>query len=60
MLQDILLNDLMNCRSFHIYGAHAGEAPYESDRLTSGDAVAIILTIIAETSLPIKPFSCGL
>ncbi|MCJ1362235.1 hypothetical protein MMC16_001337 [Acarospora aff. strigata] len=56
MLQDLLLKDLVNCRSFHIYGAHAGEEPYESDWLTSSDAIAIILTIIAETSLPIKSF----
>jgi len=56
MLQDILLDNLMNCRAFHIYDTHAEEAPYESDWLTSSDAIAIILTIIAETSLPIKSF----
>ncbi|KAI9879848.1 MAG: hypothetical protein M1830_006871 [Pleopsidium flavum] len=56
MLQDILLNNLVNCRSFHIYGAHAEEDLYESDWLTSSDAIAIILTIIAETSLPIRSF----
>jgi len=56
MLQDILLNNLVNCRSFHIYRDHEDEDSYKSDCLRPSDAVAIILTIIAETSLPVKSF----
>lgn len=56
MLQDILLNNLFNCRSFQISGPHGGTTPCASDWLTTSDAIAIILTIIAKTSLPIKSF----
>ena len=56
MLQDILLNRLPKCRSFHVYSEYASEESYESEILTPSDAVGIILAIIAETSLPVKSF----
>ncbi len=55
-LRDILLERLVNCRSFHIYGFDNVEQPYESGHLLPSDAVGIILTVIAETSLPVKSF----
>ncbi|MCJ1256175.1 hypothetical protein MMC24_003995 [Lignoscripta atroalba] len=57
MLRDILINDLTNCRSFRIYKKYEGEEPCKSDVVTGSDVVAIILTIIAETGLPVKSFS---
>ncbi|MCJ1304731.1 hypothetical protein MMC08_007544 [Hypocenomyce scalaris] len=57
MLQGILLNRLLNCRSFYIYSDYASEESYESGLLMPSDAVGIILAIIAETSLPVKSFS---
>lgn len=56
ILRDILLNNLVNCRSFHIYRDHEEEDVYESDCLTPSDVVGIILSIITETSLPVKSF----
>ena len=56
MLRDILFCKLVNCRSFHIYRDHEAEDFYMSDCLTPSDVVAIILNIIAETSLPVKSF----
>jgi hypothetical protein len=54
-LRDILVNDLVQCKSFRIHG-HGGTNEYKSDRLDPIDAVGIILAIIAETSLPVKSF----
>jgi len=53
-LQDILVHNLPNCRSFHIRSL--GGSDDESDDLTPSDAIAIILSIVAHTSLPVKSF----
>ena len=55
-LRPILLNDLVHCRSFHVYREHESEEDYAVDCLTTSDAAAIIFTIVAETALPIKSF----
>ena len=55
-LQELLVNKLVNCRSFHIHSRGGVEEYYESTYLLSSDAVGIILGIIAETALPVKSF----
>ena len=59
LLRDALVKGLVNCRSFKISGpGDCGEGPndnvYKSGHLTPSDAVAVILAIIADSSLPIK------
>jgi hypothetical protein len=46
--------------SFRIYTEYKSEELYESDCLTPSDAAAIILTIIAEASLPVQSFHVNL
>ena len=55
-LRDILLEKLVNCRSFHIHGPDDVEQPYDSGHLLPSDAIGVILAVIAETSLPVKSF----
>lgn len=47
-LQDILVHNLPNCRSFHIKSG--------SQSIEESDAIGIILSIITRTSLPVKSF----
>ena len=56
-LRTILLNDLIHCRSFHVYREYEPENDYEVDCLAPSDAVAIIFMMVAETALPIKSFN---
>lgn len=56
LLLSILLNDLVHCRSFHVYGEYDYEDEDVLDWVGPSDAAAIIFTIIAETALPIKSF----
>lgn len=53
-LQDILVHNLPNCRSFHI--RNPGGSGEESDDLTPSDVIAIVLSIVAHTSLPVDSF----
>ncbi|KAI9880797.1 MAG: hypothetical protein M1830_000233 [Pleopsidium flavum] len=53
-LQDILVHNLPNCRSFHIRSL--GGSDDKSDDLTPSDAIAITLSIVAHSSLPVKSF----
>lgn len=53
-LQDILVHKLPNCRSFHI--CSPGISDEDTDGLTPTDAIAIILSIVANTNLPVKSF----
>lgn len=55
MLRDVLTK-LVECKSFHIDSLGEDEGPYGSNYLTASDVTAIILSIIAETSLPVKSF----
>ena len=65
MLLNILLNGLVRCRSFRFYGI--GDVNWLVNDLqhifypsttypTTTDAVGLVLTIIAETSLPVESF----
>jgi len=55
-LQDALLA-LENCRSFYIYNDHSSPHKlYDRGCLMPSDIVAIVLYIIAETSLPVRSF----
>ena len=56
MLQSILLNKLVNCVFFQIQSDHEWQDTYQSDCLTPTDAVAVMLTIIADTGLAVKSF----
>ncbi|KAL9129284.1 MAG: hypothetical protein Q9217_002231 [Psora testacea] len=56
MLQEILLNGLKNCRSFHIHSLICEEDTYDNDGVTPSDAVGIILALIAETGLSVRSF----
>jgi len=49
-LQDILVHNLPNCRSFHIRSL--GGSDDESNDLTPSDAIAIILSIVAIPAYP--------
>lgn len=55
-LQEAILK-LVNCRSFQIQQHHGHENSCELGQLTPSDTIAIILHIIAETSLPVKSFA---
>ena len=51
-LQAILVHNLPNCNSFHVRSL--GGSDDESDDLTASDVIAMILSVIARTSLPVK------
>ena len=55
MLQDIL-RGMTKCKSFHIHSVGGIEEYYDTEYLLPSDAVGIILSVIAETGLPIKSF----
>ncbi|KAI9841924.1 MAG: hypothetical protein M1837_000310 [Sclerophora amabilis] len=57
LLRRVLVEGLVNCRSFNVHGHDDVDGLYESNRLTPSDAVGIILAIVADTSLPVKSFS---
>ena len=51
-----ILQGLTRCNSFHIQNLVPMEVYYDSEYLSSGDAISIILSVIAETGLPVKSF----
>lgn len=53
MLQDIL-KGMTNCKSFHIH--NLGGMEDNTEYLLPSDAIGIILSVVAETGLPIKSF----
>ena len=55
-LRNVLLGNLLNCRSFRFHSDHEVINLDESTNLTLSDTIAIILTIIAETGLSLKSF----
>lgn len=59
MLREVLTN-LVNCKSFQIDNPDRVGQLYESAHLLSSDAIAIALSTIAETCLPVKSFELGL
>ena len=56
LLRDIL-KGMTNCNSFHIHSPGGLEVHYDSEYLLPSDAVSIILSVIAETGMPIKSFT---
>ncbi|MCJ1250121.1 hypothetical protein MMC30_007347 [Trapelia coarctata] len=56
ILQKILVENLTNCNSFRIEREHEWDGLYESNRITTSDAVGIVLMIVAQTGLPIRSF----
>ncbi|MCJ1387134.1 hypothetical protein MMC17_010263 [Xylographa soralifera] len=54
MRSDILVDKLVNCRSFRIQREYEGDDLYDSDYLGYSDAIAIIFLVIGETGLPIR------
>ena len=56
LLRDILVNKLVQCSSFCIDGYDEVRQREEMDFLTPGDAVGIIFSLIADTSLAIRSF----
>lgn len=57
LLRDILVNKLVKCRSFHIDGYDEVEQRDGTDFLIPGDAVGIVLSLVAETNLAIRSFT---
>ncbi|KAK0508665.1 hypothetical protein JMJ35_008941 [Cladonia borealis] len=55
LLRDIL-KGMTKCNSFHIYSYGGLEVYYDWEFLLPSDAVSIILSVIADTGLPIKSF----
>ena len=53
ILQDLLLNRLLNCRSFYIRGG-GSEDIRKSDQLVPSDVVGIILNIVAEIAIAVN------
>jgi hypothetical protein len=56
LLRGILVNNLVNCRSFRFNRGTQLEAFYKFNVLTGSDSIAIILSIIIQNSLPVKSF----
>ena len=56
ILRTILIENLVNCRSFHICRQHQEDMFYTTDKITPGDVSAVLLTMVAETGLTIKSF----
>ncbi|MCJ1288659.1 hypothetical protein MMC34_000187 [Xylographa carneopallida] len=58
MLRAILVDNLVNCRSFRLYRTFGMEVSYDhtgiGDRVSYSDTIAVILLVIAETGLPIR------
>ena len=59
MLQDILRNKLINCRSFQIDNYDEIGMQSESAWLTPGDVVSIVCFIVVNTNLQIKSLTVG-
>ena len=59
VLRGILVNSLVNCRSFHIPSLTRQEDSNNIGSITPTDAIGILLAVIAETSLSVKSFSLG-
>ena len=57
LLQDILVHNLLNCRSFHIDGYDEVQQDASTDSIIPGDAIGIIFSIVAETGLTIQSFT---
>ena len=57
LLRDILVNKLVRCRSFRIDGYDEVQQRDETDFLIPGDAVEIVLSIVAEANLAIRSFT---
>ncbi|KAL9102173.1 MAG: hypothetical protein Q9163_002647 [Psora crenata] len=68
-VRDILVERLVNCRSFHLQGHDEGNChffhigygelfdnTFDCDHLTCSDYLAMVLAIISEASLPVKSF----
>ncbi|MCJ1433225.1 hypothetical protein MMC27_002584 [Xylographa pallens] len=54
MLQDILIEGLIECRSFQIHRKYIMEYPDDPNELVYSDAIAILFLVIGETGLPIR------
>jgi hypothetical protein len=60
ILQDILVQKLVNCRSFYIFCNQMDDTKINAtDFITHSDAVGIILTIVAQAGLAIKSLVVG-
>ena len=57
MLHDILKNQLVNCRSFHINNYDEVDLSKENFWLTPGDVVSIIHSIVINANLPVVSFT---
>ena len=51
-----ILQGLTKCNSFHIQNLGPMEVYYDTEYLFPSDAVGIILSVVAETGLPVKSF----
>ncbi|MCJ1415618.1 hypothetical protein MMC32_001950 [Xylographa parallela] len=54
MLRDILVEGLVNCRSFRIDRTYMVENPNDPDEVGYSDAVAFLFLVIGEVGLPIR------
>ena len=57
LLQDILSQKLLKCRSFHIHSYDEYQPPHETDCLIPSDAVGIILSVVAKAGLALRAFT---
>jgi hypothetical protein len=58
-LRNVLKHGFVNCRSFHVWPPGLGTPSHREspEWIDNSDALAIILTIIAEAELPVESFS---
>lgn len=57
LLRDVFVKKLVKCRSFHLDVYDEVQQREETDFLIPGDAVGIVLSIVAEINLAIRSFS---
>lgn len=57
LLRDVLVENLLKCRSFHIDSYDEYQPRQEADSLIPSDAVGLVLSIVAEADLALRSFT---
>jgi len=57
LLRDVLVENLLKCRSFHIHSYDEYEPRQEADSLVPSDAVGLILFLVADADLALRSFT---
>ncbi len=57
LLRDVLVENLLKCRSFHMSSYDEYQLRQEADSLIPGDAVGLVLSIVVEADLALRSFT---